>query len=198
MTGYLNKSYLIRQDECIKAEAVISNEQQSLTLARIGYLPIFVVWQCHILVCFQTWLWSGLVFVLIHHREWPCLMLILCEIVYVQQENPKTSLWVQGQFPAIPRPSWYYQARSRYSELKNSNKFLPESRADKPGNRVFLSFSSNRIQIRLLHYSEFRLGSSTTVSNLSPYLALSYWGLLNTLCVNSFSAHLALVNTEWF
>lgn len=54
MTEYLNKSYLIRQDECIKAEAIISNEQQSLTLARIGYLPIFVVWQCHILVCFQT------------------------------------------------------------------------------------------------------------------------------------------------
>ena len=61
-------------------------------LARIGgYLVFlfvcfsFVVGTVFLFVCIQTCLWSGFVFVLsIMVTEWLCLMLVFCEIVYVQ------------------------------------------------------------------------------------------------------------------
>ena len=76
----------------------LMRKKQSPTLARIGgCLVISVTGQSSRFVCVQTWLGSSLVLswsILV--MEWPCLMLIFCEIIYVHRENTKAHLWVSG------------------------------------------------------------------------------------------------------
>ena len=72
-------------------------------LARMGDVWSFL-WLgcCSYFDWVQTWLRNGLVFVLIYHgTEWPPLLLMLCEIIYVQQENTKAWLVVPGQVPDV-------------------------------------------------------------------------------------------------
>lgn len=63
-------------------------------------MVIFVVRTTFLFFYVQTWLCSGPVFVLIHQGHSVTLSDVdVCEIIYVEQENTKTSLWVPGQLP---------------------------------------------------------------------------------------------------
>lgn len=77
MMGYFNHYYLKREKH-----PHVSQDRGIFGL--FVCLFFFCGWDS-ILVCIQTCLWSGFVFVLsIMVTEWLCLMLVFCEIVYVQ------------------------------------------------------------------------------------------------------------------
>lgn len=121
---YFNKCYVKTWNTWLKLKAVIYKETAVIYIRIWNGLLIFDIWMEFMFLSVGTWLQSGIVlccFIMV--IGWLCLMLMFYEIVCIQWENTKTSLWV---LPALNNtriggPSWYYQISSLLSEAT----FLP-------------------------------------------------------------------------
>lgn len=71
----------------------IIDKEGTITLMRQErrMLVIVVVWTLFIFVCIQTLCSGRNLPCSVIVTEWPCLVLMICEIVYVQQEKPRLS-----------------------------------------------------------------------------------------------------------
>lgn len=153
VTRYINRFYPVRQDECTKTKAITGNKQHSLALARskdtcqflwfgnVLFLPV-LKHDCAVVLSLSC---STTV------RERPCLMLTSCEPCSAGE--PQTSCERKANSSQAQARSTTPDPGAQSQKLSTCKQFLPETRADKLGNTVFLSFFSNRIQIRLLQYS---------------------------------------------
>lgn len=77
-----------RSNRTDRSKAELVWKQQMLMLARIEDAEHFYGLLCVLaIVCAQTCFQSDPVFYLLHDGQFPCLMLVFCEIVYVYREQ---------------------------------------------------------------------------------------------------------------
>lgn len=85
---------------------LVKKQQSRLLVSLGGCLVIYVVWRMFGFLGAQAWLQSKFGFLLIHHGpRWPCLVLMFCKTIFVQQQGIKLSWEYQPWVLAKPRPN---------------------------------------------------------------------------------------------